>query len=174
MPIRPNLAPSGSYNHIGGTLASSSPALASLPPGTTIISSGQNVQGMQGYALVPAQFVPQLQQQYASAQPPLKPAPMPRVSHSSNLVAYNFPAIVCMLALFRFAEFIVSTRKQQLFEKQQCFESNHSNDTVSPPIHILHLIFILHSTSHLQFTYDFSPIRNSVSLHSFMFLLFQG
>ena len=47
--IRPAPAPSSVTN-----------TLNQLPPGTTIISSGQNVSGVQGFALVPAQYVPQV------------------------------------------------------------------------------------------------------------------
>ena len=53
-------------NQAGNTLAQIRPAgggaatLTQLPPGTTIISSGQNLSGVQGFALVPAQYVTQV------------------------------------------------------------------------------------------------------------------
>ena len=37
--------------------AGSQQGFQSLPPGTTIISGGQNISGVQGFALVPAQYV---------------------------------------------------------------------------------------------------------------------
>ena len=52
VPIRPNLG--------GVQYGQLNTNLSGLPPGTAIISSGQNLQGVQGYALVPAQYVTQV------------------------------------------------------------------------------------------------------------------
>ncbi|KAL3875813.1 hypothetical protein ACJMK2_033728 [Sinanodonta woodiana] len=53
--------------------ASGSTTITQLPPGTTILSSGG--QGLQGFALVPASYVAQLQQHMQVKQPSAPPPP---------------------------------------------------------------------------------------------------
>ncbi|KAK3608971.1 hypothetical protein CHS0354_017132 [Potamilus streckersoni] len=53
--------------------ATGSTTITQLPPGTTILSSGG--QGLQGFALVPASYVAQLQQQMQVKQPSAPPPP---------------------------------------------------------------------------------------------------
>jgi hypothetical protein len=41
-------------------VTSSGPGLSNLPPGTTLLTPNASLQGLQGFALVPAQYVTQV------------------------------------------------------------------------------------------------------------------
>lgn len=51
-PIRPNLHAAGTSN------------LTQLPPGTTLLTPSTTIPGLQGFALVPAQYVTQVSEQH--------------------------------------------------------------------------------------------------------------
>ncbi|XP_064603915.1 protein lin-54 homolog isoform X2 [Liolophura sinensis] len=64
----------------------SNTGFSQLPPGTTIISSTGNIPGVQGYALVPAQYVNQLRQQINKPQQQQTRPPSPPVAVRTDYV----------------------------------------------------------------------------------------
>ncbi|XP_021379566.1 protein lin-54 homolog isoform X2 [Mizuhopecten yessoensis] len=73
----------------------SSASLGQLPPGATILSAGNSAQGLQGFALVPASYLSQMQQAPAKPVAPVLP-PEPQVQQSRQdyiAIASNDPSI---------------------------------------------------------------------------------
>ncbi|XP_064636016.1 protein lin-54 homolog isoform X2 [Lineus longissimus] len=68
--IRASAAPTQSLAPMRPVTTATSTALSQLPPGTTLISTGGNVSGVQGFALVPAQYISNLQQQAGQSSQP--------------------------------------------------------------------------------------------------------
>lgn len=48
------------------TLQTATPGLTQLPPGTTLLTPSTTLQGLQGFALVPAQYVTQVSQRHGA------------------------------------------------------------------------------------------------------------
>ena len=72
LPVQPssstNITTPTSLAPIRPNLQASTPGLAQLPPGTTLLTPSTNLQGLQGFALVPAQYVTQVRHSVAQLQ----------------------------------------------------------------------------------------------------------